>query len=84
MCAGVDLSKWGPPSGLGRLERTLLDAGRRGVPGVGVVMVGGSPPVLCAQSGVCLRARRVEDLRVRWKDTGWVRGWSHREKLDKG
>ena len=60
MCAGVDLSKWGPPSGLGRLERTLLDAGRRGVPGRGAIMLSDPPPVLCAQSGVCLKARRVE------------------------
>jgi hypothetical protein len=77
MFAGVDFSEWGAPTDLGRLERTLLDAGRRGVPGIGVVMASDSPPVMCAQSGVCLRVRRVGDLRVRWKDADWVRGWSH-------
>ena len=79
MLAGVDFSERPAPADLGRLVRTLLDAGRRGVPGRGAIMLSDPPPVLCAQSGVCLKARRVEDLRVRWKDTGRVRGWSHRK-----
>jgi hypothetical protein len=78
MLARGDFSEWGAPADLGRLERTLLDAGRRGVPGMDAIMPSDSPPMLCAQSGVCLRARRVGDLRVRWKDAGWLRGWSHR------
>jgi hypothetical protein len=68
MFAGVDFSEWEAPTDLGRLERTLLDAGRRGVPGIGVVMAGESPPVLCAQSGVCLRGS------ARWRSKGEVEG----------
>jgi hypothetical protein len=79
MLASGDFSERGPLDDLGRLERTLVDAGRRGVPGIDAIMLGNSPPTLCAQSGVCLRTRRVRDLRVRWKDAGRLRGWSHRK-----
>ena len=60
MLTGVDFSERPAPADLGRVVRTLLDAGRRGVPGIGAIMLSDPPPVLCAQSGVCLKARRVE------------------------
>jgi hypothetical protein len=79
MLAGVDFSERAAPADLGRLVRTLLDADRRGVPGRGAIMLSDPPPVWCAQSGLCLKARRVEDLGVRWKDAGRVKGESHRK-----
>jgi hypothetical protein len=68
MLARGDFSERGALDDLGRLERTLVDAGRRGVPGIDAIMPRDSPPTLCAQSGVCLRTRRV------WRSKGEVEG----------
>jgi hypothetical protein len=43
MLAGVDFSARPTPADLGRVERALLDAGRRGVPGRGTMVLEHSP-----------------------------------------
>jgi hypothetical protein len=84
MLAGVDFSARPIPADLGRVERVLLDAGRRGVPGRGTMVLEYSPTQMCTLCNFCWRVSVRWNLRVRWEVASRVRGESHRELNRKG